>query len=211
MVYTRCLTERTGHTRNDRVNLAAISIVLAGNFQERAPEGEQIAALERVIKELDDKYHFERIIGHRDTPSSPTACPGEKLAEWIEKTYGEKRKMFVLSRYYTPVRDQEYYYRDSYEADFKINCHGDCLSTASAYRLSEKDVYKVVACPKIYPFGTKFIVNGDTFTCWDRGGAIIEDQNMIRLDIWAGIGTDAIDRIKNTSVPYDPEVVIMFP
>jgi len=88
---------------------------------------------------------------------------------------------------------------------------GDCMSTASTYRLKESDAYKVVACPKIYPFGTKFIIEGKEFVCWDRGGMIDENSERVRLDIWAGISTDGLDRIKNTPVPFDPQVTIVYP
>lgn len=119
------------------------------------------------------------------------------------KIYGERPVEMILTRpwsvtrYYTPVKGQSRYYGPSYESDFKINCQGDCLVTASGYRLSQKDEFKIAACPKEIPFGTKIIVPvyGEV-TCRDRGGAIKEN----RIDIWAGIGERGLNNILNRNL-----------
>lgn len=76
----------------------------------------------------------------------------------------------------------------SYEADFKINCHGDCRSTADGYYLKPEDAFKVIACPDKWALGARFYIDGvGEVTCHDRGGAIERG----RLDLWVGIGDDA--------------------
>lgn len=47
----------------------------------------------------------------------------------------------------------------------------------------EKYVDEAVACPVEYPFGTKFVIDGKVWTCWDRGGAIVREGNKIWLDL----------------------------
>lgn len=102
-----------------------------------------------------------------------------------------------ISTYYTPVRSQETYFNGSYEADFAVNCSGDCTMTASGHRLVEADAYKVAACPPIYAFGTqiKFTLPADhaqypnksfVVTCRDRGGSI----KGRRIDVWVGMGKE---------------------
>jgi len=97
-----------------------------------------------------------------------------------------------VSTYYTPHRGQTHYWNGSYAQEFYINCQGDCLSTASGYKLSEKDISKVVACPPSFKFGTVLeIEDVGRVVCRDRGGAI----KGRRLDLWVGIGQDGHDRV----------------
>lgn len=194
------------------MNLAAISIVLAGNFDIEKPSDAQLKALRKLVAELDSTYRFEKIIGHRD--ASATACPGKFLLEAIADLLrgdplkpilerskasvpkGEDLGVWTITRYYTPVRGQERYYRDSYEADFQVNCQGDCFVTADGTNIKEKKPLTVLACPPELKFGTRLWVEGyGEATCHDRGGAI-KDK---RLDIWAGYGTEAVDYIRATS------------
>lgn len=276
-VATRNLNERPYCTRDVRKNLSALHIVLAGS-PNTPPNDKQIRALKRLLTNINSVYHIKKIIGHKEA-NSPTECPGDHLMEWIRqinihpKEVEAPKKKFILSRYYTPIRGQPYYYRNytgrklldmamkhgiikyengkfiyynessilptkvlgtdhdkvarlletddvttflikgatEYAEEFSINCMGDCLSTASTYRLTKKDAYRVLACPPKYPFGTKFIINGSTFTCWDRGGAIKESENIVRLDIYAGVGIQGLENIKNITVPENPEVTIIYP
>jgi len=120
-----------------------------------------------------------------------------------EKEKKEMVKEMNITRYYTPTLDQEYYLhnlqgkwvgkfypnnrqerKQAYEQDFKINCYGDCLSTASGTRLTNKQADWVVACPKKYKFNTIFEWQGKKRKCWDRGGTIKTN----RLDVWMGVG-----------------------
>lgn len=100
-----------------------------------------------------------------------------------------------VSRYYTPIPDQPRYYGSSYEEDFEINCFGNCMSTASTLNLSSVTPYTTVACPPELPFGTRLgIKEIGRVTCVDRGGAI----KGRRLDLWAGVGMDGLNRILST-------------
>ena len=263
--------ERTGCTMNDEYNFSSLHVALAGNFNNALPNSRQLSSLKKLLININSIYPLEEIIPHRKASSSQ--CAGSYLNEWVNKIDLTKRdppkKKFVLSRYYTPVRGQPYYYRNyegwqlftkavdhnvivfrdgkfiydgqimpvvlgtaeqatakmnsndplkyiiksetEYRAEFQVNCLGDCLSTASTYRLTPKDAYRVVACPANYPFRTKFIINGSTYTCWDRGGAITEEGNTVRLDIWSGQGKKGLDRIKSTPVPENPTVEVIRP
>lgn len=105
----------------------------------------------------------------------------------------------VISRYYTPVRGQPKYYRNTYEEDFYVNCQGDCLVTASGKRLDNSLAGKALACPKNYPFGTQiYIEDWGIATCWDVGGAIVHG----RLDLWVGSNTSGLNNVKNPNFPH---------
>jgi len=210
VIYNRGLNERTGHTGSAEINSASIAIALAGNFNEGMPPRAQISAMKKVIGELQSVYQGTEVIPHRE--ASATQCPGTHLIEWIEKEYPSEKKpgkKFLLSRYYTPVRGQERYYRDSYEADFKVNCFGNCFSPADGGALlTDKDAYKVAACPKSYPFGTKLDIEGiGIVVCRDRGGAITDDGDTVRIDIWAGSGMKGLNKILTTAPPHNPRVI----
>lgn len=61
--------------------------------------------------------------------------------------------------------------------------NGECVSNMASGRPWQKYIDKACACPVEYPFGTRFIVQGKTWTCLDRGGAIVRDGNKIWLDL----------------------------
>jgi len=127
---------------------------------------------------------------------------------WTESAMEAKERsdnnLWIISSYYTPVKGQSSYYNGSYEKDFEVNCHGNCLSPADGGKLlTQKDKYQIVACPKVYPLGTKFRITlpddhpeypNKTWivTCRDRGGAIkMSDTNkkgQNQIDLWSGIG-----------------------
>jgi len=100
-----------------------------------------------------------------------------------------------ITSYYTPVRGQLSYYKGSYQADYDINCMGNCLSTANGFKLKQEHKYKIVACPKEFELGTRFkltLPNNQKYwpnktwivTCQDRGGSI----KGKRIDLWSGSG-----------------------
>ena len=114
---------------------------------------------------------------------NPTATPtanAEGLGTWR------------ITTYYTPTKDQSKYFYGTYDKDFEINCSGDCFVTANGYRLSDKDIGNVVACPSNFTFDTKlWIEDVGEVTCKDRGGAI-KGQ---RLDLWVGSGKNGFSNI----------------
>ncbi len=197
----RPLIARTGHTRNQEVNLASIAIVLAGDFDKEDPTPAQLSALREKVAELDSIYRFEQIIPHRE--ASSTACPGERLLAALKDVWREPKRATVgegeiwnISRYYTPVPGQTRYYRKTYEEDFAVNCQGDCFKTADGFDLHDAKPMTVAACPPEFKLGTRLHIEGiGEVTCHDRGGAI----KGKRLDIWAGYGDAALDRIRDPS------------
>ncbi|MBW7954797.1 peptidoglycan-binding protein [Candidatus Gracilibacteria bacterium] len=103
---------------------------------------------------------------------------------------------FIVSAYYSPLPNQKYYFKGSYEADKKLNGNG--IRGASG-----KAVYPgMIAAPKNYPFGTKIHLDGiGIVEVSDRGGAIVStDPNETRgykydrLDIWMGYGDEGLAR-----------------
>lgn len=119
VIQARGEDERPGCTRNNGVNDRAIQIVLAGNFEVEKPTEPQLKALRRLTAKLDAKYHFDRIIPHKD--ASPSSCPGKNLLEAIQDLLREPKipgMEFQVSRYYTPVQGQKRYYRTVTDQQF---------------------------------------------------------------------------------------------
>lgn len=126
IVQTRCLSDRSGHTRNQATNLESISIVLAGNFEKQQVTRGQARSLDYLIKKLHSIYDIQDITGHKQ--ESPTKCPGKNLMEHLIKrgyVKNEEGGLYLISRYYTPVPHQKRYYR-SYEGE-------DLLDVAMKY------------------------------------------------------------------------------
>lgn len=137
--------------------------------------------------------------GHSSSGEGGTSSEGGR-SDKLNSSEGIKEvikwdKGWYISMYYTPVKGQLSYFNGDYSGDYTMNCHGDCLVTASGYRLKEEDKYQVIACPPPIKFGTKIMIklpsdhplypNKEwTATCQDRGGAI----KGKRLDLWSGIG-----------------------
>ena len=74
---TRGLDEIGYHAGNWAVNKKSIGICLCGNFDIEKPSEEQIATLNRILKELCETYKLREkdIIFHRDVVSYKS-CPG---------------------------------------------------------------------------------------------------------------------------------------
>lgn len=105
-----------------------------------------------------------------------------------------------ISTYYTPQLNQPEYFNGSYQLDYKINCSGDCLVTASGYNLSQSDAQHIVACPPPYSLGTRFWTEEHgVLRCEDRGGAI----KGKRLDLYVGVGTEGYANIGRGSGYYE--------
>lgn len=86
-VITRCDWERTGHTLNRSYNNGSISIVLAGDFSHKDPSHAQVSTLYAQLSALSQKYGIpkQNVIGHKETPNSPTSCPGDHLLRIVEE------------------------------------------------------------------------------------------------------------------------------
>lgn len=107
----------------------------------------------------------------------------------------EKQK-FIVTAYYSPLPNQSFYLRWSYEADKRLNGNG-------THGASGKAVYPgMIAAPKIYEFGTKIELIGVWIgTVDDRGGAIVwsgvNGYEYDRLDIWMWSGDEWLKRALN--------------
>lgn len=109
-----------------------------------------------------------------------------------EESSVEKKK-FIVTAYYSPLPDQSFYLKGSYEADLRLNGNG-------THGASGKEVYPgMLAAPKTYTFGTKIYLEGlGIGTVDDRGGAIVSSgsrgYNADRLDVWMGQGEEGLRR-----------------
>ncbi|MBN2306974.1 peptidoglycan-binding protein [Candidatus Peregrinibacteria bacterium] len=103
----------------------------------------------------------------------------------------EKRKLLVTA-YYSPLPDQTYYIRGSYEADIRLNGRGTNGADGT-------EVYTgMLAAPKTYPFGTRIKIPGlGVGEVHDRGGAIYAARDYDRVDVWMGRGEEGLARALN--------------
>ncbi len=104
---------------------------------------------------------------------------------FASNTTPPEKTTFVVTAYYSPLPNQSFYLRGSYEADIRLNGNG-------THGASGKAVYPgMLAGPKTYAFGTKVYLEGlGVGTVDDRGGAIVSSGSRgytsDRLDIWMG-------------------------
>lgn len=100
---------------------------------------------------------------------------------------------FIVTAYYSPLPDQSFYLKGSYEADIRLNGNG-------THGASGKEVYPgMLAGPKTYAFGTQVYLEGlGIGTIDDRGGAIVSSgsrgYNADRIDIWMGEWEEGLKR-----------------
>jgi hypothetical protein len=60
-----------------------------------------------------------------------------------------EQKKFIVTAYYSPLPNQSFYLKGSYEADIRLNGNG-------THGASGKEVYPgMIAAPKTYAFGTQ--------------------------------------------------------
>lgn len=109
---------------------------------------------------------------------------------------------FKVTAYYSPLSNQDFYYRGNYEDEVILNgkwTHG----------ASWRPVFNgMIAAPKTYTFGTKIYFPGRGIgQVEDRGWAIVEqwersDATYDRIDIWAGKWEDWLKRALSFGVQY---------
>lgn len=104
---------------------------------------------------------------------------------------GDQRKLLVTA-YYSPLPDQSYYIRGSYQADVRLNGRGTNGADGT-------EVYVgMLAAPKSYPFGTRVYIPGlGVGEVHDRGGAILAKRDYDRIDVWMGHGEEGLARALN--------------
>lgn len=112
---------------------------------------------------------------------------------FADDTTPPKKTKFIVTAYYSPLPNQSFYLKGSYEADIRLNGRG-------THGASGKAVYPgMLAGPKTYAFGTKVYLEGlGVGTVDDRGGAIVSSgsrgYDADRLDIWMGQGEEGLKR-----------------
>ena len=94
-------------------------------------------------------------------------------------------KTFIATAYYSPLPNQQKYYRGSYEADKKLNGEGNVASDGTPVFVG------MIAAPRTYAFGTKIELEElGVVSVHDRGGAISANNGYDRIDIWMGYGDE---------------------
>lgn len=106
---------------------------------------------------------------------------------------GESDNYFVVTAYYSPLPDQEYYITGDYQKELRLN--GQWIAWASG-----KWVFSgMLAAPGKYTFGTKVYLDGlGIGSVEDRGGAIVPAgqrwYSYDRIDVWMGYGDEGLRR-----------------
>ncbi|HPO05726.1 MAG TPA: peptidoglycan-binding protein [Candidatus Gracilibacteria bacterium] len=110
-----------------------------------------------------------------------------------------------VSAYYSPLPNQIRYLRGSYEADLRLNGNGTNGADGTPVYVG------MLAAPKAYEFGTAIEVPGlGVGIVHDRGGAIIENGNVHRLDVWMGSGDEGLNRALNWGMRTFPDCKVYF-
>lgn len=207
--YNRDMLQIWWGTKLCKNNWNTYHIALVWNFNIDNPTKDQIVTLDNVIKEVKDKYPKARVTFHRSLQWEQTACPGKNFP--YDK-YAEKEDWlsFLLTRYYSPTKDQTKYLswevnllkkqlwreptlEELYEASYKRQFGNDPDITMPSdwKRYTNDDAWLVAACPPERKLWTKFIIKwyNNIITCRDRWSAI---KNK-RLDLFAWIWNHAIE------------------
>lgn len=123
-------------------------------------------------------------------PSAQTILDRKKPLSFVDLC---EKKVFVVTAYYSPEKNQPFYYKWNYKDEVILN--GEGIKWASG-----KKVFNgMLAAPASYAFGSAVIFPG--FGVWkveDRWWAIVEAGNRWysndRIDIWFGKGTEGLVR-----------------
>lgn len=104
-----------------------------------------------------------------------------------------EEREFVVTAYYSPLPNQNFYLRGNYEAEKRLNGNG-------THGASGQPVFTgMLAAPSSYMFGTRIDLDGlGVGIVADRGGAIVEawerGQTYDRIDVWMGYGDRGLRR-----------------
>jgi 3D (Asp-Asp-Asp) domain-containing protein len=212
------------YSRATRKNNWWIHIAMQWDFTDHPPTLDQLVSVREIIDEVRWLYWDLQVYEHWELEGEHTACAGKSFdTSMLSREYIENLKnppvvaakekdlwIYGMTRYYTPVPWQAKYYNKTYEAEYNMNCMGNCRSTASGYRLEEKDVWKILACPPNLKFWDVLRLEYSRWsiyaTCQDRWWAI----KGKRLDIWSWIWQAWYNNIfVNWSVPSWPARVYL--
>lgn len=102
------------------------------------------------------------------------------------------QKKLLVTAYYSPLPDQTFYIKGSYDADVRLNGRGTNGADGTPVYIG------MLAAPKNYPFGTRVKIPGlGVGEVHDRGGAILSGDNYDRIDVWMGHGEEGLARALN--------------
>ena len=102
-------------------------------------------------------------------------------SDFLPPAPGKRR--FLVTAYYSPLPDQQFYFRGDFEAEKRFNGNGTNGADGTPVFPG------MIAAPQNFPFGTKiFIPSLGTGAVHDRGGRIIANENYDRIDVWTGHG-----------------------
>ncbi len=105
---------------------------------------------------------------------------------------GSRGQKLLVTAYYSPLPDQSFYIRGSYEGDIRLNGRGTNGADGTPVYVG------MLAAPKTYAFGTRIAIPGlGVGEVHDRGGAIVERQGYHRVDVWMGHGEEGLARALN--------------
>ena len=103
-----------------------------------------------------------------------------------------ERQKLLVTAYYSPLPNQDFYIRGSYEADIRLNGRGTNGADGTEVFIG------MLAAPRTYPFGTRINIPGlGVGEVHDRGGAILSHKNYDRIDVWMGHGEEGLARALN--------------
>lgn len=104
---------------------------------------------------------------------------------------GKSHKLMVTA-YYSPLPNQNFYIRGNYEADIRLNGRG--VTGADGTKVYEG----MLAAPSAYPYGARIRIPGlGVGEVHDRGGAILAGKDYDRIDVWMGYGEEGLSRALN--------------
>ncbi|MFA5916827.1 MAG: peptidoglycan-binding protein [Candidatus Gracilibacteria bacterium] len=115
------------------------------------------------------------------------------FSNFLLKASAEETQEFIVTAYYSPLPDQEYYLKGNYEDEIKLNGRG--IRGASGLEVFNG----MLAGPSKYSFGTKMYLEGiGTGVIADRGGAIVSagerGYEVDRIDVWMGYGDEGLKK-----------------
>lgn len=137
------------------------------------------------------KKQIQKIIGILIIALQISLLAPANISANVSSGSGEKRK-FLITGYYSPLPNQSFYVRGSYEADIRLNGRGTNGADGTEVYIG------MLAAPRSYPFGTRIMIPGlGVGDVHDRGGAILSGKDYDRIDVWMGRGEEGLARALN--------------
>lgn len=124
-----------------------------------------------IVNVGDEVTAGRTLIGYEASEGNSTSCHTHlslrNEGRLVDPIYLDGRHRLTTLRYVEalPARITNYD-----PARGGINCDSDCSTTASGVPAGYNR--GIVACPAAFPIGTRVEIDGEVYTCLDRGGAI---------------------------------------